>query len=369
MSEVISFEGELGAFRATVQKNPRYVSESTCTGCGDCVASCPYQVDDDFNEGLSKRKAIFVPFPQAVPGCALIDRESCQYFRTGKCRICERVCKSQAVNFRDRKRRLRLNVGAVIVATGFEPYGASGLEEYGLGEMEDVVTALQYERMLSASGPTEGEVRRPSDSTVPNEIAFIQCVGSRDERYKKYCSAVCCMHATKEAMLTAEHHPGARSYIFYTDMRSPGKGFQEYVNRARTEYGVEYIRSRPGTITRKDDTGRVSIVFDDMLSRKVNRLDVDMVVLCTALTPHRSNSSVAGILGMELDEEGFVRSPDPLGIPFGTTVPGVLAAGYCAAPQDIPDSLVQASAAAAYAAEMLARRVDLRKPKRRRRPR
>ncbi len=351
MSEVLGIEGRAGDFTATVLRHPRYVDESRCTACGDCFSKCPYYAEDEFDLGLRNRKAVYLYFPQAVPSSALIDRDACQYFKTGKCRVCEKVCKSGAIKLNERKKRLKLKVGAVIVATGFDPYNISDLTEYGFGSVRNVVTALQFERMLSASGPTAGEIRRPSDSEIPGSIAFIQCVGSRDERYKPYCSSVCCMHATKEALLAVEHHPGTRITIFYTDMRSPGKGFQEYVNRARDEYGVGYVRSKPGRVTEKN--GSVVVQYDDMQSREIRKLEVDLVVLSTALIPSVSNLRLAEAIGIELDAHGFVRSPDPLLLPYATTVPGILACGYCSKPQDIPDSVVQASAAAARVAEML----------------
>jgi len=317
------------------------------------MIKCPYKADDSFNVGLSERKAIYVYFPQGVPSIPAIDPESCQYFKTGKCRICEKVCERGAVNFDDTEKRIELNVGATIVATGFEPYDVSVVQEFGFGKIKNVITALQYERMTSASGPTGGELKRPSDSKIPERVAFIQCIGSRDERNKSYCSAVCCMHATKEAMLAAEHYPDTELYIFFTDMRSAGKGFQEYVNRAKTEHGVRYIRSKPGKLVENTENGHVTLVFDDMESRKVARLEVDMVVLCHALIPSESSLGLTQTLGIELDDNGFVRTPDSAALPFETSVPGILACGFCSEPQDIPDSVIQASAAAAYAAELL----------------
>jgi heterodisulfide reductase subunit A len=353
MSEAVALDGEPGNFTATVLRHPRYVDESLCTGCGDCIVKCPYKAADAFEMGLATRKAIYIYFPQGIPACAVIDAESCQYFKTGKCRICEKVCRRQAVNFRDSEKKMELKVDAVIVATGFEPYDVSNLQEYGFGKLKNVITGLQYERMISASGPTGGELARPSDSRAPKRIAFIQCVGSRDERNRPYCSTVCCMHATKQAILAAEHYPGARLSIFYTDMRSPGKGFQEYVNRAKVEHGVRYIRSRPGKLLENKETGDVTVFFDDMESRSVGKAEFDMVVLCHALIPEKSNSRLGQALGIDLDEYGFVRNADPMALSCRTSRPGVFACGFCAEPQDIPDSVVQASAAAACVAELL----------------
>jgi len=355
-SEVIEVEGQAGAFRVKVLKKPRFVDMSKCTACGECVERCPRRVPNEFNLFLDKRKAIYLPFPQAVPRKVTIDAQNCLHFLKGRCRLCEEACQAGAIEFEQEEEMVELSVGAIILATGFDPYDVSALKEYGYGEIENVITGLEFERLISASGPTSGELERPSDKKPPQVIAFIQCVGSRDVNYNLYCSTVCCMHATKEAILASEHHPDLKSFVFYTDLRAVGKRFQEYVTRAREEYGVTYIRARPGRVTEKNGHPIVwyeETVFKEGEERKVRKMEVDLVVLCQALIPNRSLGETAAKLGIELDEVGFIRIPDRLSRPVDTSVEGIFACGFCQSPQDIPDSVIQASGAGARVAELL----------------
>jgi heterodisulfide reductase subunit A len=358
--EVVEVSGEVGDFKAVVRRKPRYVDVTRCTGCGDCVEKCPRRVGDEFNAGLGKRRAIYLPFPQAVPRKVTIDAEACLYLTKGRCRVCEETCQAGAIDFEQQEELLELEVGAVVLATGFDPFDPTSLKEYGYGEIENVITGLEYERLICASGPTEGHLNRPSDGKTPSAIAFIQCVGSRDVNYKVYCSSVCCMHATKEAILASEHYPGLKSFIFYTDMRAVGKQFQDYLIRAREEYDVSYIRSRPGKISVDEESGNPIVWFDETVHseagdpvRRVTSMEVGLVVLCQALVPHGVHQDLAEKLGLELDESGFFAVGDKLMHPVDTSAPGVLACGFCQSPQDIPDSVVQASAAAARVAEIL----------------
>jgi heterodisulfide reductase subunit A len=360
-SEVEDVSGEPGRFLVSVRRKPRYVDVNRCTGCGDCVEKCPRRVPDEFNVGLDKRKAIYLPFPQAVPRKMTIDAESCLYLTKGRCRVCEETCQAGAIDFEQEEENLELEVGAIVLATGFDPFDPASLEEYGYGRIENVITGLEYERLICASGPTGGHLERPSDGKVPQRIAFIQCVGSRDVNYKAYCSSVCCMHATKEAILANEHYRDLKSFIFYTDMRAVGKQFQEYIIRAREEYGVGYIRSRPGKITVNEETGNPVVWYDETVysdagdpERRVASMEVDLVVLCQALVPHSVHAEIAEKLGLMLDESGFIAIQNKLIRPVDTTVPGIFACGFCQGPQDIPDSVVQASATAARVAEILA---------------
>jgi heterodisulfide reductase subunit A len=359
-SEVAQVEDEGRDFKVTVRKKPRYVDLTKCTGCGDCVEKCPRRMPDEFNMGLSKRKAIYLPFPQAVPRKMTIDAEACLYLTKGRCRVCEETCQAGAIDFEQQEELQDLEVGAIVMATGFDPYDPTSLTEYGYGEIENVITGLEYERLICASGPTEGHLQRPSDGKVPQSVAFIQCVGSRDVNYKPYCSSVCCMHATKEAILANEHYPDLKSFIFYTDMRAVGKQFQEYIIRAREQYDVTYIRSRPGKITVDEQSGNPIVWYDETVFseagdpvRRVASMEVDLVVLCQALVPHGVHAEMAEKLGLELDEFGFLVVSDRLIRPVDTTVGGIFACGFCQTPQDIPDSVVQASAAAARVAEIL----------------
>ena len=345
----------LPAFRVRVRNKPRYVDVERCTGCGECVEKCPRRVPDEFNVGLSRRRAIYLPFPQAVPRKMTVDADHCLYLadrERGRCRLCEQVCQAGAIDWEQREKIVELSVGAIVVATGFDPYDVSALKEYGWGAIPNVVTGLQYERLVSASGPTSGELRRPSNGERPSTVAFIQCVGSRDVNYNPYCSSVCCMFATKEAILAHEHDPGVRSYVFYTDLRAGGKRFQEYITRAREEYQVTYVRGRPGVVGENAETGNPVVRYEDTSTRQVRELEVGLVVLCQALVPRRSQWKLAEVLGIELDEYGFVRIPERLSRPVDTSVRGIFACGYCQSPQDIPDSVAQASGVAARVAEI-----------------
>jgi len=271
-----------------------------------------------------------------------------------ECYSCAQVCKAEAVDFTQKDREVAISVGAVVLATGFDLYDVSPLTEYGWGKIENVMTAMQFERMICASGPTTGHIKRPSDGKEPERLAFIQCVGSRDIRHKRYCSAVCCMHATKEAILAHEHCPGLSSTIFYMDMRAVGKGFQEYIQRARDQYSVEYIRARPGRVIENEENQNPVIHYEDTVNREFRAAEFDMVILSQALVPTETNHSIAKRLKIGLDEFGFLSNPEGVINPFGTTREGVFGCGFCQSPMDVPDAVVRASAAAAKVAEVLA---------------
>jgi heterodisulfide reductase subunit A len=349
-AEVTALDGGPGDFRVTVLKHPRYVDEARCTGCGECVQKCPSKVLDAFDMGLRQRKAIHLYFPQAIPQVMTIDAEHCIYFQRGKCGACAKVCGAGAIDFEQTAQEISLHVGAAIVATGFDFFDPRGLTQYSYGECPDVITALEYERLISASGPTEGHLLRPSDGQPVKRIGFIQCVGSRDVRHQAFCSSVCCMHSSKQAVLAAEHDPDAESIVFYSDFRASGKGFREYVARAEQEYGVRYVRSRVARITEGKDSHPV-IHYEDADTSRPARMAVDLAVLATSLIPRPSTAKLARILDIEVDAYGFVRTESLT--PVDTTRPGVFAAGCCRGPFDIPESVMQASAAAARAAQVL----------------
>jgi heterodisulfide reductase subunit A len=353
-SELAELKGKPGRFKAKVIKKARFVEEDKCVGCGDCAEKCPTKVDDEFNSGLGKRKAIYKYFPQAVPSTYVIDPDHCRTMQGKKCGVCEKICKAKAVNYGQEDKVLSLNIGAVVLATGFDLYDVAPLKEYGWGSIKNVITAMQFERMICASGPTGGHLKRPSDHEEPKRLAFIQCVGSRDIRHKRYCSAVCCMHATKEAILAREHYPELTSTIFYMDMRATGKGFQEYVRRAKSQYAVEYVRARPGRVTENEENKNPVIHYEDTINRAFKAREFDMVILCQALIPSESNLSIAENLGIELDEFGFISTPQELINPFGTTREGIFGCGFCQSPMDVPDSVIRASAAASKVAEVMA---------------
>jgi heterodisulfide reductase subunit A len=353
-SELDELTGEAGRFEAKITKKARFIEEDKCVGCGECAEKCPTKVNDDFNAGLGKRKAIYKFFPQAVPSTYVIDPDYCRTINGKKCGVCEKICKAKAVNYEQKDEALTIEIGAVILASGFDLYNVAPLTEYGWGKIKNVLTAMQFERMICASGPTGGHLKRPSDDNEPERLAFIQCVGSRDIRHKRYCSAVCCMHATKEAILAHEHCPGLSSTIFYMDMRAVGKGFQEYVQRAKDQYAVEYIRARPGRVTENEENQNPVIHYEDTVNREFRAEEFDLVILSQALVPAESNRSIAEKLNIGLDEFGFVSNPEGMFNPFGTSREGVFGCGFCQAPMDVPDSVVRASAAASKVAEVLA---------------
>jgi heterodisulfide reductase subunit A len=356
-SEVEGVAGNSGRFKVKIRKKARFVDEEKCTGCGTCMQKCPYKTDSEFEVGLSKRKAAYIPFPQAVPNVATIDPDTCIYIKSEgkKCGACMKFCDAGAIDFAQQDQIIEVEVGSIILATGFELYDPSVLEEYGYGKLKNVITAMQYERMISASGPTGGQLQRPSDGKTPKKLAFIQCVGSRDTHYKLYCSSVCCMHATKEAILANEHYPDLEAFIFYTDMRAVGKRFQEYIARAEQQYKVTYIRSRPSKVTEDQDTGNPILWYEETTSRTRTSMEVDMVVLCQAMIPSGSIKDMSSMMHLSLNDYQFVHIPDRLFHPVDTEIPGLFACGFCQAPQDIPDSVVQASAAAARAAEFVSK--------------
>ncbi|MGA3094478.1 MAG: FAD-dependent oxidoreductase, partial [Dehalococcoidales bacterium] len=270
-----------------------------------------------------------------------------------ECLECLKACEAKAVDHQLTDEVIEVNPGAIIVATGFDLYDPTKLPEYGYARISNVITAMEFERLTSASGPTAGELKRASDGKIPTTIAFIQCVGSRDFKNKSYCSSVCCMHATKETILANEHHPETRSYIFCMDMRAVGKRFQEYVARAKQEYNVTYIRGRPGKIDVNPQNQNPIVWYEDTITGETKHQEVDLVVLCQALVPTASVKELAAKLGIGLDEHGFARLPDGLARPVDTDKAGIFFCGYAHSPRDIPDSVVQASAAAARAAEVL----------------
>jgi heterodisulfide reductase subunit A len=355
-SEVVELEGGVGDFKVKVLEHPRSVDSSKCTGCGLCSEKCPVKKPSVFQAGLGQRKAIYLAFPQAVPLIATIDREACLWFTKGVCKTCEKVCPAKAVDYEQKENVVELNVSSVIAATGFEQYNPKDIGEYGYGRYKNVLTALEFERLVCASGPTGGVLNRPSDSKVSHNIAFIQCVGSRTQTTGyPYCSASCCMYATKEAVLIKEHEPSSHVTIFYMDLRTFGKGFQGFVDRAQNHWGVKYIRGRPGEIREDPTTKDLTILYENTEIGKVEQMKVDLVVLCTAAIPHRDNRKLGGVLGVKLDEFGFFEDKDMLSAPVESSKPGIYVCGSCHGPRDIPESVAEASATAAKAAEDAAR--------------
>ncbi len=356
-SEVENVDGFIGNFKVTIRKKARHVNEELCTGCGDCIQKCPIKknASSEFDEGLAKRPAIYVPFPQAVPNIPVIDTSVCTYFKSGKCQMCVKVCGRGAIDFKQEDRLVEEEVGAIIVATGYKLYSINkkpedsiykGYGEYGYGQYKDVVNGLQFERLASASGPTAGEILRPSDKKTPKKIVFIQCVGSRDEsKGFSYCSKICCMYTAKHAMLYKHKVHDGEAYVFYMDIRAGGKMYEEFVRRAIEEDGVKYVRGRVSRIY--EDDGKLIVKGEDTIAGEAVEIDADMVVLATAMIPQENASQLAQLLSIPYDKHGFLQEVHPKLRPVETSTGGIFLAGACHSPRDIPESVAMASAAAA----------------------
>jgi heterodisulfide reductase subunit A len=348
LSQVQAVSGEAGDFAVQVLRKARYVDERACTACGDCAKVCPIVKPDEFQLGLSTRRAIYIPFAQAVPRAYLSNLDDCLGKDVIVCGRCIEACQKGCIDFDQEDEVIELSVGAIVLAVGMETFDPAPLTEYGYTRYENVITGLEFERLICANGPSGGHLIRLTDRKEPESIGFVQCVGSRNLKYQRFCSSVCCMHATKEAILAREHIPDVSSYIFYTDLRASGKGFREYIDRAQREYGVEYIRSRVAQIE-EDGDGRLIFHYEDAATFRPQQRKVDLAVLATSLIPAPDIAALSKLLDLELDEYGFLRT-DPLS-PADTTRRGVLACGCCRGPADIPRSVAQASGAAARAAQ------------------
>lgn len=360
-AECTAIEGEPGAFTASIRLHPRYVDPQTCISCGLCVEKCPKKAPNEYNAGMDERKAIHFVFPQAIPLTPVIDTETCLYFQKGKCRICEKLCPVKAVHLKDELRELKLSVGAVILVAGFELGLVPQAGEYGHGRYANVVTNLEFERMLSAAGPFGGHPKRPSDGKTPQNVAWIQCVASRDSaRNRNFCSSVCCMAAVKQAILTREHDPESRATIFYMDIRAHGKDFDRYVLRAKEQYGVRFIRSMLSQVMQNPENHNLIIEYYDRDTLEHRQEEFDLVVLSAGFKPSKSIGPLLRNLGLRQNDYGFL-APD-LEDPTSTSRPGVYVCGVLDGPKDIPESVSSASAAAASVATLLGRRPNEDQP-------
>ncbi|MDD2439000.1 MAG: CoB--CoM heterodisulfide reductase iron-sulfur subunit A family protein [Methanosarcinaceae archaeon] len=350
-SEVLAIDGKAGDFTIKVKKKARYVDETKCTGCGDCVEKCPKKVPDEFNEKLDKRKAIYLAFPQAVPRVMTIDPNACLYLTKGKCGVCSKVCTRGAIDYTQQEQEFILKVGAVILTPGFEAFDPKGLEAYR-PEHPDVVTSLQFERLLNASGPSHGHLST-SKGREPRKIAFIQCVGSRNLRLERsYCSSVCCMYAVKQAVIAKEHDPEIDCAIFNIDIRAFGKGFEEFYQRAKKEKGVRFVRSRPSGVRVDPLEGRLKIPYERE-DGSVAFEEFDLVVLSIGIGASESGKQLAKLAGADLTKNGFIKTS--IEEPMNTCRKGIFAAGAVQGPKDIPDTVAQASGAAAKAGALLSK--------------
>ncbi|MDE6833389.1 MAG: CoB--CoM heterodisulfide reductase iron-sulfur subunit A family protein [Ruminococcus sp.] len=359
-SEVSAVKGFIGNFTATIKKKRRFVDESKCTGCGICTEVCPMQkVPNAFNLGLNNRGAVYIPFAQAVPKVATIDANYCLKLRKGNvnekvCGKCAEACTAGAINYHQQDEYIEQKYGAIVVATGFNPIKLDKYDEFAYNQCPDVVTSLELERLMNAAGPNGGTLLRPSDKTHPHKIVFVQCVGSRcdDSKGKPYCSKICCMYTAKHAMLIREKYPDTEVYVFYIDVRTPGKNFDEFYRRAVEQYNVHYIKGMVGKVTPKAD-GKIDVQASDLLSNEQLHIDADMVVLATAIEPDKTARPLATMLTTQMDTNDFFTEAHAKLRPVESATAGIFLSGACQGPKDIPETVAQASAAASKAIGLL----------------
>ncbi|MDY6953475.1 MAG: FAD-dependent oxidoreductase, partial [Thermodesulfobacteriota bacterium] len=353
LAEVKTIEGEAGRFTVTLVKRPRFIDEDRCTNCGQCTLHCPLTVPDPYNEGMSGVKNLHIHFAQAIPAIPYIDPTKCLFKTKGVCRICTGACQRNAIDLHQEEEAFALDVGAVVLAPGFETFDPEIKSAYGYGRFPNVVTSMEFERILSATGPFEGHVRRPSDGEEPRKIAWLQCVGSRDCSVGRgYCSSVCCMYAIKEALLAKEHaQEGLDTAIFYIDMRTHGKDFEKFYNRAREQAGVRFVKSRIDTILQEEKTGSLVVHYANEEGKRVREV-FDMVVLSVGLAPSQQAVELSRRLDVRLDGDGFAETG--CFAPVGTSRPGIYVCGAFQGPKDIPESVMEATASAGAASALLA---------------
>lgn len=357
-AELDSLSGYVGNFTAKIRKKARYIDETKCTGCGVCTEKCPSRKGlNEFNMGLNTRGAIYIPFAQAIPNVAVIDAKNCLHFRTGKCGLCEKNCSAGAIRFDQQDEMLERKYGAIIVATGFKPIDASAFDEYAYTQSKDVVTSLEFERIMNAAGPTKGQLVRPSDGKHPREIVFIQCVGSRCSqdavKGKPYCSKICCMYTAKHAMLVREKYPDVKVHVFYIDARTPGKNFDEFYRRAVEQYDVDYIKGMVGKVSVEGD--HLHVQGSDLLANEQVHIQADMVVLATAIEPDPTARAIGTMLTASMDTNDFFTEAHPKLRPVESPTAGIYLSGVCQGPKDIPETVAQAGAAAAKVIGLLSK--------------
>ena len=347
-SEVEDVKGFVGNFNVKIRRKARFVDENKCTGCKLCMEKCPSKKGlNTFNMGLNTRPAIHIPFAQAIPNVAVIDAEQCIKFKTGKCGICQKVCGVGAIDYEQKDTFIERQYGAIVVATGFKPISLENFNEYGYDDNKDVITSLELERLMNAAGPTGGVLLRPSDGQHPKVITFIQCVGSRDTSGcgKPYCSKVCCMYTAKHAMLIREKYPDTEVHVFYIDVRTPGKNYDEFFRRAVEQYGVDYIKGMVGKVY--NENGKLMVQGSNLIDNEQVLTESDLVVLAAAIEPEPSVRKVATLLTASIDTNNFLTESHAKLRPVESPTAGVYLAGMCQGPKDIPETVSQASACAA----------------------
>jgi heterodisulfide reductase subunit A len=342
-SEVEDVSGYVGNFNVRIRRRARSVNEDLCTGCGACEEKCPRKVvDTAFEAGMGKRKAIYRPFSQAIPNIPVIDRENCTFFIRGRCQMCSKVCPTGAIDYEQEDQMLEVRVGAIVVATGFAMWDPVQLPQYAYGESPNILTGLQFERITNASGPTEGEIVT-AEGEIPERVAILHCIGSRDHNAHEYCSRFCCMYSLKHAHQVRDK-TGAEVYDFFMDMRTFGKAYEEFYERVQEE-GVTFVRGRGAEVEVQPD-GRLRVRGEDANLGRLVSVDVDLVILATAIEPQPDAAKVASLFGLGRTPDGWFAEAHPKLQPVGTSTAGVFLAGTCQGPRDVPDTVAHAGAAA-----------------------
>ncbi|MDH4156305.1 MAG: hydrogenase iron-sulfur subunit [candidate division Zixibacteria bacterium] len=353
-SEVESVTGFVGNFQVTVRKKARYVNPDECTACAECAKVCPVAVPDEYQQGFSSRKAIYLPFPQAVPSSYILEMDNCLGNNPIACGKCAEACEKHCIDYDDQDKLVNFEVGVIIAATGMDVYDPTDYDEYGYTRFENVITSMEFERLICAGGPTEGHFIRPSDRKIPQRIGFIQCVGSRsrDGRGNPYCSNICCMNTVKDTLLLCDHYPGVEAKVFYMDMRSFGKGFEDLYMRSREE-GVKYIRGIPGEVVENPESRNLVLTVENTTTGKLEQHELEMLVLSQGVIPRRDGEGIRKLLTLSTTSDGFIMESHPKLKPVDAPTRGVYIAGCVESPKDVKDSVTQASAAAARASILL----------------
>jgi heterodisulfide reductase subunit A len=345
--------GYIGNFTVSIRKKPRYVDPELCNACDECAVVCPVVVPDEFQMGFSSRKAIYIPFPQAVPCSYILNMDDCLGINPIACGKCAEVCEKQAIDYDDQGEVVTRDVGAIIVATGLDVYDPTEMDEYGYTRFENVITSMEFERLICAGGPTDGHFVRPSDQERPKRIGFIQCVGSRNPKIgRPYCSNICCMNTIKDTLLLADHYPDTRNVVFYQDIRAFGKSFEDMFQRSK-EAGTRYIRGLPGDIEEDPETRGLIVTVENTTSSELERHELDMVVLSVGVIPSADRDKIASMLTLSKTSDGFFMESHPKLKPVDAPTRGVYFAGFCESPKDIKDSVCQAGAASSRAGALL----------------
>ena len=357
-SEVCEVHGFVGNFSVKIKKRARYVDETKCTGCGLCTEKCPQKgIPNEFNLGMDTRRAIYIPFAQAVPKVATIDPMHCNMLKNGKCGVCAKLCSVGAIDYKQQDEFIEERYGAIVAATGFNPIPMDKFDEFAYSQSKDVVTSLELERLMNAAGPTGGTLLRPSDGKHPHTIVFVQCVGSRCSadagKGKEYCSKICCMYTAKHAMLIREKYPDTEVFVFYIDVRTPGKLFDEFYRRAVEEYGVHYIKGMVGKVSPEGD--KLMVQASDLIENKQLHIAADMVVLAAAIEPDKSARPLATMLTASMDTNDFFTEAHPKLRPVESPTAGIFLSGACQGPKDIPETVAQAGAAASKVIGLLSK--------------